>query len=94
MCLWKPNNSCCISVQGVFRVPRVTNTMLLEDGTHVLRELRILLYLSPFFMPAPLFLDSHKQWLAKGGHLGSWGNAVTLKHNAFVVFQIKQQTCM
>ena len=51
-------------------------------------------YLSAFFMPAPLFLDSHKQWLAKGGHLGSWGSAATLKHNAFIVFQLKQQTCM
>ena len=28
------------------------NTMLLEAGTHVLRELRVLMYLSPFFMPA------------------------------------------
>ena len=81
-------------MQGVFRVPRVTNTMLLEAGTHVLRELRVLPYLSPFFIPAPLFPDSHKQWLAKGGHLGSRGSAATLKHNAFIVFQIKQQTCM
>ena len=48
-------------MQGVFRVPHVTNTMLLEAGTHVLRELRVLLYLSPFFMPTPLFPDSHKQ---------------------------------
>ena len=81
-------------MQGVFRVPRVTNTMLLEAGTHVLRELRVLLYLSPFLMPALLFPESHKQWLAKGGHLGSCGNVATLKHNAFIVFQIKQQTCM
>ena len=75
-------------------MPRVTNTIILEAGTHVLRELRVLLYLSPFFMLAPLFLDSLKQWLAKGGHSGSRGNAATLKHNAFIVFQIKQQTCM
>ena len=75
-------------------MPHVTNTMLLEAGTHVLRELRVLLYLNPFFMPASLFSDSHKQWLAKGGHLGSWGSAATLKHNAFIVVQIKQQTCM
>ena len=81
-------------MQGVFRVPRVTNTMLVEAGTHVLRELRVLLYLSPFFMPTPLFPDSHKQSLAKGGHPGSWGNAATLKHNALIVVQIKQQTCM
>ena len=81
-------------MQGVFRVPHVTDITLLEARTHVLRELRVLLYLSPFFMPAPLFPDSHKQWLAKGGHLGSWGNAATLKHNAFIVFQTKQQTCM
>ena len=81
-------------MQGVFRVPRVTNTMLLEDGTHVLRELRVLLYLSPFFMAAPFFRDSHKRRLAKGGHLGSWGNAATLKQNALIVFQIKQQTCI
>ena len=78
----------------MFRVLRVTNTMLLEAETHALRELRVPLYLSAFFMPAPLFLDSHKQWLAKGGHLGSWGSAATLKHNAFIVFQIKQHTCM
>ena len=94
VCLWNSNNSCRISVQGVFRVPHVTDITLLEARTHVLRELRVLLYLSPFFMPAPLFPDSHKQWLAKGGHLGSWGSAATLKHNAFIVFQIKQQTCM
>ena len=81
-------------MQGVFRVPHVTNIMLLEAGTHVFRKLRVLLYLSPFFMPATLFPDSHKQWLAKGRHLGSWGNAATLQHNAFIVFQIKQQTCM
>ena len=81
-------------MQGVFRVPHVADNTLLEAGTHVLHELRVLLYLSPFFMPAPLFPGSHKQWLAKGGHLGSWGNAPTLKHNAFIVFQIKQQTCM
>ena len=85
---------CCISVQGAFRVPRVTNTILVEAGTHVLLELRVLLYLSPFLMPAPLFPDSPKQWLAKGGHLGSWGNAATLKHNAFIVCQIKQRACM
>ena len=76
-------------MRGVFRVPRVANTMLLEARTHILRELRVLLYLSPFFMPAPLFPDSHKQWLAKGGHLGNWGNAATLKHNACIVFHIK-----
>ena len=81
-------------MQGVFRVPRITNTMLLEAGTHVLLELRVLVYLGPFFMPAPLFPDSHKQWLPKGGHLGNWGNVATLKHNAFIVFKIKQQTCM
>ena len=81
-------------MQGVLRVPRVTNTMLLEAGTHALCELRVLMYLSPFFTPAPLFPDSHKQRVAKGGHLGSWGTAATLKHNAFIVFQIKQQTCM
>ena len=81
-------------MQGVFRVPRVTNTMLLEAGTHVLRELRVLLYHNPFFMPAPLLSDSHKKWLAKGGQLGSWGNTATLKHNTFIVFLIKQQTCM
>ena len=76
-------------MQRVFRVPRVTNTMLLESPTHVLHELRVLLYLSPFFMPAPPFPDSHKQWLAKGGHLGNWGNAATLKHNAFIVYEIQ-----
>ena len=81
-------------MQGVFRVPRVTNTMLVEAGTHILRQLRVLLYLSPFCVPAPLFPDSHKQRLAKGGHLGSWGNPATLKHNAFIVFHIKQQRCM
>ena len=81
-------------MRGVFHAPRVTNTMLMEAGTHVLHEPRVLLYHSPFFMPAPLFPDSHKQWLAKWGHLGSWGNAATLKHNAFIVFYIKQQTCM
>ena len=75
-------------------MPRVTDTMLLEAGTHLLRELRVLLYPGPFFGPAPLFPDSHKQWLAKGGHWGSWGNAATLKDNVFIVFQIKQQTCM
>ena len=75
-------------------MPHVTNTMLPEAGTHVLPELRVLLYLNPFFLPAPLFPDSHKQWPAKGGHLGSLGSAATLKHNAFIVFQIKQQTCM
>ena len=80
-------------MQGVFRVPRSTNTMLLEAGIHVLCELRVL-YLSPFFMPAPLFPDSHKQWVANGHHLGSCGNAATLRHNAFIVFQIKQGTCM
>ena len=80
----------CKSVQGVFRVPRVSTNMLLEAGTHVLRELRVLLCHSLLFMPAPLFPESHKQWLAKGGQLGSWGNAATLKHNAFIVFQIKQ----
>ena len=73
-------------MQGVFHVPRVTKTILLKAGTHVLRELRILLYLSAFFMPAALFPDSHKQWLAKGGHLAGWGNATTLKHNVFIVF--------
>ena len=57
-------------MQGIICVPRVTNTMLLEAGTHILRELRVLLYLSPFFMPAPLFQDSHKQWLAEGSYLG------------------------
>ena len=68
--------------------------MLQEAGTHLLRELRILVCHSPFFMPAPFFPDSHKQWLAKGVHLGSWGNAATLKHNAFIVFQIEKRTCM
>ena len=92
--MWKPNGRCRISLQGVFRVPRVWNIMLLEAGTHVLRKLCVLLWHSPFFMPAPLFPDSHKQWLAKGGHLGRWGNAATPKHNVFIVFQIKQQTCM
>ena len=81
-------------MQGVFRVPHETSTMLREAGTHVLRELRVLLYLSPFFMPELLFPDSHRQWLAKRGHLGSWGSAATLKHNAVIVFQIKQQTFM
>ena len=71
-------------------MPRVSNNMLLEAGTHALRELRVLLCHSPLFMRAPLFPDSHKQWLAKGGHLGSWGNTAKLKHNAFIVFQIKQ----
>ena len=80
-------------MQGVLRVPRVTNTMLLEAGTHVLRELRVLLYLGLFFLPVPLLPISHKQWLAKGGRLGSWGNAATLKEIAFIVFEIKQQTC-
>ena len=75
-------------------MPRVSKNILLDAGTHVLRELCVLLCHSPFFMLAPLFPDSHKQWLAKGGHVGSWLNAATLKHNAFVVFQIKQQTCM
>ena len=81
-------------MQDVFLVPRVTNIMLLEAGTHVLRNLHILLYLSLFFIPTPLFLDSHKQWLAKEGHLGSGGNAAIVRHNAFIVFQINQQTCM
>ena len=62
--------------------------------THVWRELHILLCHSPLFLPAPLFPDSHKQWVAKVGYLGSWGNAAMLRHNAFIVFQIKQQTCM
>ena len=83
-------------MQGVFRVPHVTDITLVEARTHVLRELRVLVYLSPFLMPAPLFPDSHKQWLAKGGHLGSCVIAATLKHNVFIVFQIKQQivTCV
>ena len=71
-------------MQGVFRVPRLTNTMLVEAGTHVWREVRVLLYLSPFFVPAPLFPDSHEQWLAKGAHLGSWGSPATLKHQDHV----------
>ena len=68
--------------------------VLLDTGTHVFRKLCVLVCHGPFFMPVPLFPDSHKQWLAKGGHLGSRGNAATLKHNAFIVFQIKQHTCM
>ena len=88
MCLWKLKDTCRIIVQGVFRVPRVSNNMVLEVGTLILRERRVLLCHSPFFMPAPLFPDGHKQWLAKGGHFGSWGNASTLKHNAFTMFHI------
>ena len=42
-------------MQGVFCVPRVTNTILLEARTHVLRELRVPLCLSLFCMPAFLF---------------------------------------
>ena len=60
-------------MQGVFRVPRVSNNMLLDAGTHVLRELRVLLCHGPFFMPAPLFPESHKQWLAKGATWGAGG---------------------
>ena len=40
-------------MQGVFRVPRITNTMLLEAGTHVLRELHVLLYLALSLCPHP-----------------------------------------
>ena len=47
-------------MQGVFRVPRVSNDLLLEAGIHVLRELRVLLCHIPFFLPAPLFPESHK----------------------------------
>ena len=53
-------------MQGVFRVPRVTNTMLLEAGTHVLRELRVLLYLNPFFMPAPFSRTTTSSGLPRG----------------------------
>ena len=70
MCLSNSNNSCSISLQGVFRVPHVIYITLLEAGTHVLCELHVLLYLIPFFMPAPLSPESRKEWLAKGGHLG------------------------
>ena len=73
-------------MQGVLRVPHVTDITLLQAGTYVLRELRVLLYLSRFFMPALLFPGSHKQWLAKEGHLGNWGSATTLKHSTFIVF--------
>ena len=81
-------------MQGVFHVRRISNNMLLDAATHVLREPRVLLCHGPFLMPAPLFAESHKQWTAKGGHLVSRGNAATLKHNAFTVFHIKQQTRM
>ena len=45
-------------------------------------------------MPAPLYPATHSQWLQKGGKLGEWKHPEKLKHDAFVVFQIKQATSM
>ena len=45
-------------------------------------------------MPAPLYSATHSQWLQKGGKLGEWKHPEKLKHDAFVVFQIKQATSM
>ena len=45
-------------------------------------------------MPAPLYPATHSQWLQKGGKLGEWKHLEKVKHDAFVVFQIKQATSM
>ena len=45
-------------------------------------------------MPAPLYPATHSQWLRKGGKLGQLKHPEKLKHDAFVVFQIKQATSM
>ena len=45
-------------------------------------------------MPAPLYPATHSPWLQKGGKLGEWKHPEKLKHDAFVVFQIKQATSM
>ena len=45
-------------------------------------------------MPAPLYPATHSQWLQKGGKLREWKHPEKLKHDAFVVFQIKQATSM
>ena len=45
-------------------------------------------------MPAPLYPTTHSQWLQKGGKLGESKHPEKLKHDAFVVFQIKQATSM
>ena len=45
-------------------------------------------------MPAPLYPATHCQWLQKSGKLGEWKHPEKLKHDAFVVFQIKQATSM
>ena len=45
-------------------------------------------------MPAPLYPATHSQWLQKGGKLGEWKHLEKMKHNTFVVFQIKQTTSM
>ena len=79
----------CVACIGKLLLP-----LLQDTGTHILRKLCVIVCHSPFFRPAPLVPHSHKQWLAKGGHLASWGNATALKRNAFIVFRIKQQTCM
>ena len=45
-------------------------------------------------MHAPWYPATHSQWLQKGGKLGEWKHPQKLKHDAFVVFQIKQATSM
>ena len=45
-------------------------------------------------MLAPLYPATHSQWLQKGGKLGEWKHPEKLKHDAFVVFQIKQAQIM
>ena len=45
-------------------------------------------------MRAPLYPGTHSQWLQKGQKLGEWKHPEKPKHNAFVVFQIKQATSM
>ena len=45
-------------------------------------------------MLAPLYPATHFQWLQKGGKLGEWKHPEKLKHDTFVVFQIKQATSM
>ena len=45
-------------------------------------------------MLAPFYPATHSQWLQKGRKLGEWKHPEKLKHDAFVVFQIKQATSM
>ena len=45
-------------------------------------------------MPAPLHPATHSQWLQKDGKLGESKHPEKPKHDAFIVFQIKQATSM